>query len=169
MNYMAEDNSPISAYDPECVNHKIFSYRPYKKGSKEEDFFLGSMSYWENLTGMVYTVSIGGNPFDIASGLFVMIGDEYGDFDWIEIEELIGRTQLTVMTFDPSFRQWNISPMNVLDAKDDQSLLWPSPLDEKAKGIIPIISNNTVILVSEKDQHSKMQHYQVEVFTGNRF
>lgn len=166
MNYIGKDNNPISAYDESCADNKIFTFRNAPKVSGVYDFFLSSMSYWENLTGTIYSAKIGSGVFDIPTGLFVMIGDEYGDFDWIEIDELIGRPHLTVMTFDADFTQWSISGMQIVGVNEG-TILWPSPRDDKTKDIIPIMSNGTAIMVSEKDQHLRMQHYQVEIFTSN--
>jgi len=154
LNYIGEEDKPVTAFDDSCVNERIMEFSCDKL-----DFFLTHKIMWDEIRGDVYDVKVGDGVFSVPSGHFVMIGDDYGDFDWIMIDEMFGRPLLTVSTFDMALKNWNIMPLQAQNVHDEV-VYWPT-----TKNIIPIQSNNTVILVSEKDQHLKMQRYQIEVFT----
>lgn len=153
MNYIGENDAYVDAFKENCIEHRIMEFNVDKK-----DFFLVNKIIWDSIKCSFYDVEIGGGVFSIPAGHFIMIGDEYGDIDWIVIDELFSRS-LSVACFDMDFRNWSVSDVRVSDVYSGE-IFWPN-----TKHIIPIQSNGVTILLSEKDQHHKTQDQQIEIFT----
>lgn len=154
MNYVGENAAIVAAKDYDSMMSRIFEFHTEKL-----DFYLNVKLMWDVIDGMMIDLAVGGGIFSIPSGMYVMIGDEYGEVDWIKVDELIARPDLTVATLDVEFANWGCASASASNVHDGE-IYWPS-----SKHIIPIQSNSIVILVSEKDQYPILGQSQIEIFT----
>lgn len=156
MNYIGEGDVPIPAENEECASKRLLEFNT---DTKKWDFYLTYKIAWDLIEAQMFEMEIGNGKFNIPSGLYVMIGDDYGEIDWIMIDELFSRP-LSISTLDTNFKNWGCSEPRATGVYEG-SIFWPS-----TKHIIPVVDNETVILVSEKDQHNRTGAFQVEMFTG---
>lgn len=153
MNYIGENNKKVDAFDEGSVEERILEF-----STEKLDHFLRHQIVWNEITGDIYQLQVGNGTFNIPSGHHVMVGDDVGTVDWIMVDELLTR-ELDVMTLDMELRNWGSVTPQATDYYTG-SVFWPN-----TKHIIPLQSEHSVILVSEKDQYNQVGSFDVGVFT----
>lgn len=125
-----------------CVAKEMFEFKTDVK-----DFFLLRTFAWEEIVAMVYFIKIGNTIFQIPSGLYIVLCDEYGTVDSILVDEIIGRT-VEILTLDKNLSTPDNDTCDILDAKMKKHF-WPN-----SNNIIPIVSEcgRRVVLLSRTDQ-----------------
>ena len=154
MNYIGEEGT-TSGLSAECISHRIFEFSVTKK-----DFFLGYKGAWDVITGPVFVFTLGGSEYTVPSGHHVVIGDDYGDIDFIIIDEVFNRP-IELIQLDHHLMNWVVHKPVLVDYKEEVDVYWPM-----SKNIIPIQDQQRVILLSDRDLYSKFKNDQVEVFTS---
>lgn len=155
MHYIGEEDAIVNGMSPDCVSNRIFEFSVTKK-----DFFLGYKGAWDIITGPTFTFELGGSVYTVPSGHHVVIGDEYGDIDFILIDEVFNRP-IEIVQLDYTMMNWVIHKPVLIDYTEETNVYWPM-----SKNIIPIQDKQRVILLSDRDLYSKFKHDQVEVFTS---
>jgi len=159
MNYLSENMTPLDASVQSTINKMIFEFRFHNEIEKS-DYFLVHKINWQILTAGIYKFQIGDCVHSIPSGHFVMIGDENGDMDWITVDEMVGR-EIECVRFGAELGHWDVKPAVLLDYFEGQ-YYWPTTAHA-----VPIINNNRVIMVSERDHYHKIKDCGVDLFLGN--
>lgn len=113
----------------------------------ELDFFLLRSFSWDDIYAMVYFLKIGNAVFQVPSGLYILLADEYGTVDCMVVDEIIGR-DVDILILDKDITTHTNEPAVVLDAKMKRHF-WPN-----SNNIIPIVSEckKAVLLLSRTDQ-----------------
>jgi|AntDeeMinimDraft_6_1070357.scaffolds.fasta_scaffold00625_13 hypothetical protein len=155
MKYVGEKDAVVDSTDPVCIDQRIFEFSTIRK-----DFFLGYKGVWDILTGDVYRFELGGSVYAVPSGHHVVIGDEYGDIDFILIDEVFNRP-IELIQLDYAMMNWVVHYPKLIGYEKDVELYWPM-----TKNIIPIQDNGRLILVTDRDLYTKFKNLQVEVFTS---
>lgn len=153
MSFISGGNEPLDAFDPESINHQFFELK-----LSEMDYFLNFRINWDVISTPLFEMAIGGSLFYIPSDFHVMIADVYGNVDWIPVNEMIDR-EVEVAVFDPSFETWRLDHPRLTNKVTDKEFHWPM-----TKNVVPILSSNNVILLSQKDHYHKTKHYLIDSF-----
>ncbi len=155
MNFIGERDKAIDAFNRDAINYRILEFNTEKK-----DLFLQFKMSWDIVTADVYHVQVGNNVFMIPTGFYVLIGDSYADFDWIQVDEMFNR-DIEIVTFGIDMLNWRIEHPQLMNFSNEE-FHWPM-----SKHVIPLQENNRVIMVSEKDQYHKLKAFQLDLFTSN--
>lgn len=125
-----------------CVAKEMFEFK-----TDSMDFFLLRTFAWEEIVSMLYCMRIGNAVFQIPSGLYIVLADEYGTVDSMLVDELIGR-DVDVLVLDKGLSAPDNEPAHVVDASMKKHF-WPN-----SNNIIPVLSEckRRVILLSRTDQ-----------------
>lgn len=155
MKYIGERNQEVSSSDPTCAEERIFEFSVTKK-----DFFLGYKGSWDIIVGDVFEFIVKGAVYLVPSKQHIVIGDEYGDIDFIEVDEAFNRP-IDFVQLDKDMMNWSIGHPTLVNFHHDMEVFWPM-----SKNIIPIQDKEKIILVSDRDHYGKFKDEQVEVFTS---
>lgn len=152
INFLSVDMSPIDAFAEDCINEMLFEYK-----TKEEDYMLRYFMNWDVVKARVFTMRIGSSVFDIPSSFHVMIGDSYGEVDWMMVDEMINR-EVECVTLGRELETWHLN-QPILEDAQDRKFHWPM-----TQGIIPCESGGRVILLSRKDQYHMTKNLLIDSF-----
>lgn len=123
---------------------------------KEKDFFLTWSSAWQKIRGAAYELCIGKESIVLPANYYLMIGDVYGELDWIKVDEIIGR-QFEAFVMSNRFDQdaWQIESVQITDHHDDYVSMFP-----QTRNPVPVlVGDRKAILVSPVDLYNKMSQY----------
>ena len=152
MKYIGEKDKPVPASEESSIQERILEFSHEKL-----DYFLNYKTYWELIEGTMYNLKVGNSQFVIPLSHYIMIGDEFGETDWILVDELVSRG-LDVTMLDIELKKWyNLLPTVV--SVEMKSFFWPN-----TKHIIPIQDNGHVVLVADKDQYQKMNGRAIDAY-----
>ena len=153
MRYLGEDVF-LSASDQGSIEKRYFEFNTSK-----EDYFLTYRPTWDKVVTDVYYFNIGTKTFKIPHGSFIFICDEYGQSEWILIEESIGR-KMSAFVMDKELQNWSSREMVLVDVKQETIYL---PI---TKNVIPVVSDDSdkVILISMVDQYLKTKNKGIEIY-----
>jgi hypothetical protein len=128
--------------DISCVAKEMFEFK-----TDQSDFFLLRTFSWEEVYSMIYFLKIGNAMFQIPSGLYIVLADEYGTVDSMLVDEIIGR-DVDALSFDKNLSTPDNDSITVIDARMKKHF-WPN-----TNNIIPILSEckKRVVLLSRTDQ-----------------
>lgn len=155
MYFIGERDIEVDAFARDAINHRILEFNTEKK-----DLFLQFKMSWDIVNADVYHVLIGESLFMIPTGYYVLIGDSYADFDWIQVDEMFNR-DIEIATFGVDMVSWRIETPHLIDFSNEE-FHWPT-----SKHVIPLQKDRRVIMVSEKDQYHKLKAFQLDLFTTN--
>lgn len=154
MNFLGEDDLPVSAYTEDLMTKRIFSF-----SVQQEDYFLNFFMNYEKITTEIYVFSLGKYSFHIPSGVFVYSGDAGGSIDWILSDELVGRKNVDIFVMPTTFRSWQLETP-VLTNTFTTDFYYPA-----TKDAVPIVSEcgTKTILISSRDLYHqwKVKDYDV--------
>lgn len=143
----------LASWD-ECASGWLLEYSPEKS-----DYFLNFRMMWHQVNGEVFNFTISqGKQVSIPSGFYVMIGDVYGEIDWILVDELIGRP-IEIVILSEDLKAWSLRVLE-FDSVNQKTLYWP-----QTNNVIPLCNNENVILVSNKDQYHKTKNDIINALT----
>lgn len=138
----------------DCKSSWVLEYSPDKR-----DYFLNFRMMWNQVSGDVYHFNVSqGKSVSIPSGFYLLIGDVYGELDWILIDELIGRPIETALLSE-DLNAWSLRILEFESVSQEQ-IYWP-----QTKNIIPMCRQGNVILVSDKDQYNKTKNDIINILT----
>lgn len=116
---------------------------------EKEDYFLNYRLSWKHVSGTFNHFKVGDAVISIPSGFFVLVTEPFGDLDWVQSDELVGRS-LDLFVANKDMTAWSPTPAKFFKQTKEQ-VAWPS-----SKNIIPMMSGDLVVLLSEKDLYNKM-------------
>lgn len=145
MHYITDTDIMLNWGERGCLNSWITEY-----SHEKNDYFLNYRIMWNEISGEVYRYKIGSVEIDIPADIYVMIGDVYGSLDWVSSEEMINRS-VDLVVLDPEFKTWTLKTPEFIGVVD-KTVYWP-----RTKNIIPLVADNNVLILSEKDVYSKTQ------------
>lgn len=146
MFYLNETDEGIDWFSPSCPNNNILEY-----STDKEDYFLNYRMIWKEVEADFYEMAMGPDVFYIPSGFFVLIGDVFGELDWIMSDELIGR-DLDCVILTPELTAWSLH-QPILRDMIPNTMYWPN-----TKNIVPVRSGKSVILLADKDFYHKTKN-----------
>lgn len=152
MKYIGEEDKTVSASKEESIQERILEFN-----NKKLDYFLNYKTYWEMIEGTMYNLKVGNSQFVVPLSHYIMIGDEFGEIDWILVDELVSRG-LDVILLDTDLKSWYSMPPTVIGV-EMKSFFWPN-----TQHIIPIQDNGHVVLVADKDQYQKMNGRAIDAY-----
>lgn len=152
INYLSYDGVSLDSEKESSLSERFFEFKP-----KQEDYILSYKISWDVITSDVYHLQIGNRVFGVPSTFYVMIGDSYGEIDWIQIDELIGR-EIECVTLDKNLESWMLYEPKLVDVTKEV-FHWPMSSE-----IIPSVSGSKVILVSSRDQHYCTKDFLIDSF-----
>lgn len=152
INFLSADMSPVDATKEDCINGMLFEFK-----TKEEDYMLRYFINWDIVSARIFHMKIGNNIFSIPSSFHVMIGDLYGEVDWMMVDEMINR-EVECVTFDSELESWSIDPPELIDVSEEK-IYWPM-----TQNIIPCESDSRIILMSKKDQYHMTKNFLIDSF-----
>lgn len=155
MNYLSENATPLDATKRSSIENMIFEFNIEKL-----DYFLTFKINWQVISTGIYQFKIGDAVFSIPSGHFILIGDDSGELDWIKVDEMAGR-EIECLTFDKHLSSWAVHTPKLLDYTEGQ-FFWPA-----TSNAIPIIDNERILIVAERDHYHKTKQHMVDIFLGN--
>jgi hypothetical protein len=149
MNYLGENDQPVSSLTDDCFTQRIFIF-----SLKEEDYFLNYFMGWEKVQTQMYVVKVDKYSFKIPSGMYIYTGCPSGNTDWILVDEIVGRQSIELFLMPPSFKSWELHPMKLVDVYNGEM---NSP---NTKNVIPIIDDlgERCLLVASKDIYHQWKH-----------
>lgn len=150
MQLIGETYQPIPN-SPDCVNHHHWEYHVESK-----DFFLEWKPSWQCIKGPSFVFQIGKNRVRVPASYYIMIGDVYGEIDWIKVDETVGRQfEAFIMMGDLESDTWQIESMTVVDFLDDDENMYPH-----TKNPVPVaLGDDKTVLVSPVDLYNRMSQY----------
>ena len=135
----------------------------YQFNLTKDDYFLERSMLWDEIRSSVYEFKTDTNELIyIPSGMYVMIGDIYGEVDWIIVEELIGR-DLDVLIIKKDFSSWGLNKLTLTN-ESEQCYYWPM-----TKNAIPITTKSepsNMVLISRSDQYKLTQDKTVDCYVS---
>lgn len=141
--YLASENlEKIPFSDQRCCTQFFYEFNMEKL-----DYFYVYKPVWHSFSTMNYQFLVDGVEICIPSGMYVLISDEYGDIDWIVVDEIIGRN-IEFLVLNGKMTEWqNIKP--VLQNCEDIPVHVPS-----SKHVLPLTDKNSsrIILICRSDQ-----------------
>lgn len=143
MNYITDTDKILNWSDRDCLSSWVMEF-----SHEKNDYFLNYRMMWNEVVGDIFTFNIGGELVDLPAGFHVMIGDVYGEVDWISSDEMVNRN-VDIVIITKTLDNWSLKPAKFVSVKSG-SVLWP-----KTKNIIPMISTKNVLIVSDKDIYTK--------------
>lgn len=143
MHYLNETAAGLDWFSPKCTNNHIFEY-----SLDRQDYFLNYRMIWREVDADFYEMVIGNQTFFLPSGFYVMIGDVFGELDWIMIDEMIGR-DLECVILSPGLETWSLHTPKLKNVSEKR-MFWP-----KTTNIIPVRSGDRVLMISDKDFYHK--------------
>jgi len=152
INFLSASMNPIDAYDQDSINEMMFEFKP-----KEEDYMLRFFMNWDVIETKVFQIKLGNKVYGIPSSFHVMIGDDYGEVDWMQVDEMINR-EVECVSFDSELESWKLNQPELIGV-EEQTLHWPM-----SQNIIPSHSNGCVILLSRKDQYHMTKNLLIDSF-----
>ena len=144
MMYISSENSVKIPFSDENCCSQFF----YEFSMEKLDYFYVLKPIWDSFATQNYYFLIAGAKICVPSGLYVMICDEYGDLDWIPVDEIIGR-DISLLVINDKFNGWDHVKPELLEAKSDTVYI-PS-----TKSVLPLTDskNSKMILVCRTDQY----------------
>lgn len=155
--FLAQDHNKAAKLDStECIAKEMFEFK-----SDHMDFFLMRTFSWEEVVSMLYFVRIGNALFQIPSGLYIVLCDDYGTVDCMIFDEVIGR-DVELLVLDRELSSPDNERVTIIDAKMKKHF-WPN-----SNNIIPILSEckRKVILLSRTDQWKHTKNMSAYDFVG---
>ena len=140
-------NETYSVTDESVIEKPTYEY-----SYKENDYFLKHHTAWDCAV-VEYLISINGYQYMLPSGMYLLVGEIYGDQDWVYIDELIGR-EIEVFQTDTEFSELSFGKVELLDSVDVE-VFYP-----QCKQIIPIadMTGEKVIMVSKSDHYHNLKN-----------
>lgn len=152
INFLNVEMNPVDAYDEDSINCMIFEFKP-----KEEDYLLRQFVTWDVIKAKIFKMKIGNSVFSIPSSFYIMIGDSYGELDWMMVDEMINR-EVDCVSLDGKMETWDLHQPELVDVREEV-VHWPM-----TQNIIPCESNRNVILLSRKDQFHMTKNFLIDSF-----
>lgn len=121
---------------------------------EQEDFFLKSCMYWQNITSDAYTLQVGNGFVTLPYNYFIVIGDYDSGFDCITPEEIMGR-EFDVFTFAHDIHEGShmLEPLIVTGYEEDVNFVLPF-----VKSVFPVmISDSRAMFIINKDSYNKFK------------
>lgn len=143
MRYITDVENSVSWTDKSVIGNWITEYS-YEKN----DYFMNYRIMWNEVSGDMYVYRIGKDIIEIPTTFNIMIGDVYGNVDWIPVEELMNRN-LDIVVLDTEFRNVSIQNATYITTKKG-SVYWPS-----TPNVIPMQVGDKVVVLTEKDVYAK--------------
>ena len=121
---------------------------------KERDFYLKSVTLWQNVISDAYELTIGDGKTWIPFNYHILIGDYDSGLDCLTPDEILGRSfQAVSFSNELDETTSGLTDMKVTGYKKDMVFSVPY-----IKAVYPIsIGGNKVILVSPKDFYNKIK------------
>lgn len=116
---------------------------------EKEDYFLNYRLSWKRISGTFYHFRVGDAVVSIPTGFYVLVTEPFGDLDWVQSDELITR-ELDLFVSNPELNAWTPVPARFF-RQTEETIVWPS-----SKNIIPMVTGDITVLLSEKDMYNKM-------------
>jgi hypothetical protein len=147
------EKTPIT--DENCCS-KFF----YEFNMEKLDYFYVYKAIWDSFSTMNYHFDVGGANICIPSGMYVMISDEYGDIDWIPVDEIIGR-DIDLLVINSKYSGWEVIRPRLFDSKSDTVFI------PNTKGVIPVTDqkHSKFVLVCRTDQYKNTLGLTADAFT----
>lgn len=139
------DSGEMDWGDDGCLSSWITEF-----SHEKNDYFLNYRMMWNEMSGDIYRYEIGNLVVDIPSDMYIMIGDVYGNLDWVTSEEMINRS-VDLVVINKDFKQWSLKQPKFVEVMS-MELYWP-----RTKNIIPVVTGDSVLIFSEKDIYTKTQ------------
>lgn len=147
MRYLNAEGVGADWTSPDCPNSWVMEYS-LDKG----DYFCNFRMMWSSIVGKCFEFRVSTNKtIKIPSGFYVLIGDVYGEIDWIMADELIGRS-VEIVLFSDNLEHWKLEVPELVGVEEINAY-WP-----RTKNIIPLSSQGNVVLLSDKDQYQKTKN-----------
>lgn len=117
---------------------------------EESDYMYHRRLCWDHFRGDVYKFDIGNTKIEIPSTFYIMITDEYGEIDWIPVDEIIDR-DIDVVTVDKDFSAWRMERLVLIDQLVAQDYAFP-----QTKNAIPISTDGKrCVIIAKADKHTE--------------
>jgi len=148
MYYIGERDVQLDASEPSVVSSRIYEFCPV-----DEDYFTMLTVFWNEYNGTIYHFNIGDHLFKVPAGMYICVGCESGNIDWILSDELIDRG-MTAILMTHEFKLDGFSEIRMI-GYESGSMFVPS-----SKNPLPVTSEvgNHLILVSSVDQYHKYKN-----------
>lgn len=143
MNYMTDTDKVIDWRGDECLGSWILEY-----SHEKNDYFLNYRMLWNEIDSEIHVYKIGNSIIEIPSDFHIMIGDIYGELDWISSDELINRS-VDVVILDREQKNWTLKKASFVAVKQG-TVYWP-----KTKNIIPMNIDEKILIMSDKDVYNR--------------
>jgi hypothetical protein len=140
--FLTVDGKGARLDDLAAVASEIFEFK-----TDVVDFLLARTFSWQEITSMVYFFKLGNEVFQIPSGMYIVLTDEFGSIDCMMVDEIIGR-DVEILCMNAELNNIDNASAEVLDAKNKKHF-WPN-----SNNIIPVTSESgkRVVLLSRVDQ-----------------
>lgn len=123
-----------------------------KLEDNDADYVLNRNYIWEDFRGDVFVFKMGNTVISIPSSMYIIIGDEMGVVDWIQVDELIDR-EIDVVVLDREFSGWRLEKLELIDHKTSQHYALP-----RTSNALPITDDGkNCIVMSKRDQQSTLE------------
>lgn len=148
--------------DLDVQDEDIINQRFYEFSLKANDYFLHYNAIWDQMKTECYYIEISKNlTIGIPSGFYIMVSDEYGSVDWIQIDEIIGRP-LQVACIDPKFSSWSLNDVQLVEHSESETFFFPN-----TKNIFPVTDDTgkSCVMISKVDNWSQTKDMVINEFT----
>ena len=150
--FIDEENiEALEVTDDDVINKRFFEF-----SLKSNDYYLHFNAIWDQIKTECYFIKVNNKlTIGVPSGFYIMVSDEYGSIDWIQIDEILGRP-LQVACVDPKFSSWSLNTVELVDHSESEVFFFPN-----TKNIFPVSDENKLscILISKVDNWSRTKTF----------
>lgn len=155
-NFIDENESPIPCTSKNVLRTYFFEYN-----LSESDYYLYRKLQWDIVTTTMYQFKMSdGVTIGIPSNYYVMVGDVYGEVDWVLVDEIIGR-DIELLIIKKGFNGWTLDNIEPVGMTEKYKFYWPL-----TKNPVPIMtdSGDRSVIVSTYDQYKMTRDKSVDEF-----
>lgn len=158
MFFFIGENEFFNADDSDTVGKHLYEFN-----IERDDYFYMMRLIWDEILVDVYEFSLDTkNTVMIPSGMYILIADEFGQVDWISVDEIVNR-DIEVLVLSKNFSSWTLKSLKLKDMHENSTIFLPN-----TKNPMPISNENgqQILIVSKTDQFKNTVNKTVNNFIG---